>query len=253
METNPIGHNNPPTDAEILKTTLADKHSKLFSRANDLISAADRIPATIADADTAGKISDYIKQLTGSKKNLEAERVNEKEPYLTLGRVVDGYFKQTTDALDGAAMKAKRPLDSWLKLKAEEERRARVEEARLLREKQEQEERDAKMLQDAKLKPEADKMLDQAIITEQVAIKAEAAVQAKPAELAHSRGTSGALASLRTRWVGELVDVGAIDLEKLRHHLNPDALQKAINSYVSAGGRELSGVNIYEKSETVVR
>ncbi len=49
------------------------------------------------------------------------------------------------------------------------------------------------------------------------------------------------------------MDVETLDLEILRHHLNPDALQKALNSYVTAGGRLLRGAKIYEKSETVVR
>ena len=42
-----IGHNNPPTDAEILKSTLAESNVDLINRAAELIAAADRAPAKI--------------------------------------------------------------------------------------------------------------------------------------------------------------------------------------------------------------
>ena len=39
-----IGHNLPPTDAEILKDTLADKNKDILDRAQELIDAAERAP-----------------------------------------------------------------------------------------------------------------------------------------------------------------------------------------------------------------
>ncbi len=248
-----IGDNLPPNSAEALQTTLAEKHYKILEGAANLVNAASRIPQVIEDDETAGKAGDYIKMVTGSMKNLEAERVNEKEPYLSLGRVVDGFFKKRIDELTGAKMTASRPLDTYLKKKAAEEQRKRMEEAAELRRQQEEQEKAAKMLADAQMQPQADKMLDQAVITEQVAKKAEASAVAKPADMAQSRGSSGSLASLRTVWVGELTDTLTLDLEKLRHHINPADLQKAVNSFVRAGGRELAGAKIFEKSETVVR
>lgn len=247
------GDNNPPSDMEILQAALTEKHGKVLDGAAKLIEAASRIPEEIADEDTAGKASDFIKLVTGCRKNVETIRVSEKEPYLKMGRLVDGFFKVKTDALDGATARAKRPLDNWLRKKAAEEQQRRNEEAAALRRKSEEEAAAAALLEKAKLQPEAESMLDQAQITAAVADKADKAAEAKPADMAKSRGDSGALASLRTVWVGELADAGILDLEKLRHHLNPDALQKAINSYVRAGGRELKGANIFEKSETVVR
>lgn len=245
--------NNPPTDGEIMQAQLNTKHEKLLTGAGKLLDAAERLPAIITDDETAGKASEYIKLVTGCVKNLEAERVSEKEPYLTLGRLVDGFFKKTTDALAGAKTKAQRPLDMYLKEKAMAEQRRRMAEAAELQRKAEEDAKAARMLEAAKLKPEAEKMADQAIITAQQANKAVASAMEKPADMAQSRSSSGALATLRTRWVGVLEDAGALDLEKLRHHISPEALQKAINSYVAAGGRELAGAHIFEKSETVVR
>lgn len=249
---NPIGHNNPPTDAEALQQKLRDDHDKPLGRAQELVEATARLPE-ITDQESAGKVSDFIKQVTGCRKNLEAIRVNEKEPYLTLGRVVDGFFKTVTDSLDVAKAKAERPLGVFLKQQADAERRRREEEARIAREKAEEDALAAAALQRANQTDSAAVMLDQAVANEAVAEKLEHAAEAKPAELAKSRGTSGALASLRTVWAGELVDVNALDLEVLRHHIAPADLQKAVNSYVRAGGRVLAGAKIFEKSEAVVR
>lgn len=248
-----LGHNNPPNDAEILQQTLRENNEAQLKRAQDLIEAGAKLPAEITDEETAGKAAHYIKQVMASVKQLEAVRVNEKEPYLTLGRVVDGFFKNVTDPLAAAKNKAQRPLDSYLKQKADAERREREEAARQLRLKAEEEAMTAAALERAKQTEAAADMMTQASISEMGADRMDTLAQAKPADLARSRSESGALASLRTVWVGEVEDLAAIDLEILRHHLPPDAVQKAVNSYVRAGGRMLRGAKIFEKSEAVVR
>ncbi len=253
MQTNPIGHNNPPSDAETLQWKLRDDHHIQLTNAQKLVEAAGRMPTEITDEETAGKATDFIKMVTGSRKAIEALRVNEKEPYLTLGRVVDGFFKVVTDSLDGAKNKAQRPLDNYLKEQADIERRKRIEEAAELRRKAEEEAMTAAAMEKAKQTDAAADMLSQASISELGANRLDKIAEAKPADLAKSRGVSGALASLRTWWVGEIVDIDRLHLDTLRHHINPDALQKAVNSYVAAGGRILAGAKIFEKSETVVR
>lgn len=248
-----IGDNLPPNDAEVLQSTLLEKHAPVFTGADKLIAAADRIPMLIEDDETAGRASDFMKMVNSCRKNIETIRVGEKEPYLTLGRVVDGFFRKTTDRLDTAFTRAKNPLDTYLKKKAAEEQRRRNEEAAALRAKADEEARAAKMLEDAKMRPEAEKMVDQAIITEQAANAVAESANARPAEMAKSRGITGAMASLRTRWVGEIECIELINLNALAPYIHPDAVQKAINLYVAAGGRELKGAKIYEKSDTVVR
>ena len=248
-----MGDNLPPNDAELLPQTLSEQYALMLGGAQRLVEAADRLPETIADEETAGKMADYIKKVSNSRKNLEGTRVAEKEPYLTLGRVVDGFFKKVTDELDGAKNKAQKRLDAWMKLKMEAERRRRIEEAAALQRQAEAEAAAAKALEDAKMAPQADKMLAQAQVTEAAAIKVEESVNERPAHMAQSRGDSGATASLRTRWIGEIDSVSALDLEKLRPFLNPESLQKAINLFVAAGGRELKGAVIYERSDVVVR
>lgn len=251
--TSPIGHNNPPNDAEVLKDTLLSTHAKLLLNTDKLIESAGRVPEKCEDDEVAGKIGDLIKLLTGNRKNLEATRVAEKEPYLSLGRVVDGFFKTYLDKLDTAKAKAQKPLDAYLKAKADEERRRRIEESERLRKEAEEKAAAAAVLEQADMKPAAETTFADAQQAEQQAQQMQVSAQVKPAELAQSRGQMGSMASLRTRWVGEIVDRNALDLEALRPHISAEALQKAVNSFVAAGGRELRGASIFEKSEAVVR
>jgi hypothetical protein len=73
------------------------------------------------------------------------------------------------------------------------------------------------------------------------------------AELSRSRGDYGSVASLRTYWDFADLERAALDLETLRSHLPQDALEKAVRSYVKAGGRELRGVRIFENTQAAVR
>lgn len=85
--------------------------------------------------------------------------------------------------------------------------------------------------------------------------KAERAADASQASLSGSRGDLGGQSSLRTRWVGELVDRDKLDLKKLRPFLSDEHLQVAINKYVTVhkGSQPLAGAKIYEDDSTTVR
>ena len=124
-----IGHNNPPTDAEILKSKLEESNADIISRAQELIAAAERVPAVIDNDDDEQKLTAFLGSITKCEKAFEGKRVAEKEPYLTLGRVVDGFFKTKMDALDKARRKVKPALDARLLWKREEQRRIEREEA----------------------------------------------------------------------------------------------------------------------------
>ena len=85
------------------------------------------------------------------------------------------------------------------------------------------------------------------------AVYASAAAAAKPAELSRTRGDLGAVASLRTEWVSEVEDRAVLDLEPLRHHFTPDALDKALRAAVKAGARDIKGARIYQRQVAAVR
>lgn len=248
-----IGHNNPPSDAEILAKRLSETHAAHLKKADELVAAADRVPGNCDTEEMAGKITDLIKMLTASQKNIEAIRVQEKEPYLTLGRQVDGFFKVPYERQEKAKIKAQQPLTDYLKRQAEAERQRRDEEAKRLRAEAEEKLRLAAEAETANMPKAAETGFIEAQVTNQQAQAVQASVAAKPAELARTRTVSGGHASLRTVWVGNMTDRAALDLEQLRQHLSADAIQTAINSFVRAGGRELRGAHIREESTAAVR
>lgn len=254
-----LGDNKPPADllvGDSLRDKLRDENYELIQRRDQLLDASTRIPP-ITDDDVAGKVSDYIKQLSALVKASETNRTGAKEPYLEGGRNVDGFFKAITDPVEKVKTDTQRKLTTYLREKEEAARRARQEEERLAREAAEAARKEAERLAaDA-----ADAAgLDSAIGAEKAAeaaqadlVKAERASDVKPAELSRTRGEYGSMSSLRTQWVFDEVNRDEIDLETLRFHLPSDGIEKAIRSFIKAGGRELKGTRIFETTAAVVR
>lgn len=171
---------------------------------------------------------------------------------MAAARTVDGFFRGITDPLDQLKTRVSRRLTAYLTAKATRERQAREEEARKLREEAERQAAAAAVVEDAA--PEAAAVvMEQAIATEAQAEQAARAAQAKPAELSRTRGEVGSVASLRTRWVGEVTDRATLDLEALRPYLPLAALQTALNGAIKAGAREIRGATIYQESSAAVR
>lgn len=252
-----IGGNNPPSPIEALRAELAENSGKLIARRDELLSGVERAPAEIADEEICGKVADLVKMIMACHKASEAARVAAKEPYLEAGRAVDGFYRAITDPLEKARKTLDQRLTAYQRRKAEEERRRREEEAARQRAEAEAARRAA---EEAEAKARDERDLADAITAEEIARQAVAdaamaqrAAEAKPAELSRSRGDYGAVASLRTRWVGEIADRDALDLDALRPHLPIDGLERAVNAFVRAGGRELRGAKIYEVSTTAVR
>lgn len=254
-----LRHNNPPPDLLVGKTLhekLQDEHGELIHRRDDLLAAAARVP-TIDTDDTAGKVSDFIKQLTALAKAAEAKRTDAKEPYLEGGRNIDGFFKAITDPVGKAKQSVERRLTDYLRDKEARARREREEQERIARQEAER----ARAEAEAKVKAlTSDNDLIAAIDAEKVAqtasadlVKAEQAADVTPAELSRTRGEYGSVSSLRTQWVFDEIDRTTIDLEALRPYLPTDALEKAVRAFIKAGGRELRGTTILETTSAVVR
>lgn len=157
---------------------------------------------------------------------------------------------------------------------AEAEAAAAEERAKLAEiERQEEDVRAAKRQKDAerKLANEAEERAVAARKAERVATRSDkdlaAAAQqetrseariervdsAKPADYARQRGDYGALGTLAEHWDFTGLDRDAIDLEALRPHLPEDAMEKAVRSFIRAGGRELRGVTIFLNEKAQVR
>lgn len=248
---------NEPSDvAEMLRQNLAEKYLPLLSRRDELLDACNRVPGTIEDDDTAGKVADFIKQMTGAHKTAETARVGEKEPHLEAGRTVDGWFKAITDPLATAKKGIEARLTTYQRIKADAERRAREETERQTRETarlaaEEAAKREAAMQTDA----DVDVAIAAADAAERASfdeLTAKRAVDANAADLSRTRGTFGAVASLRTFWDFRDLDRDKIDLELLRHHLPTDAIEKAVRSFIKAGNRSIRGADIFENTSTRV-
>lgn len=248
--------NNPPADADPLRERLAADHEPILSRADELLAAFQRVPAEI-DADTAGKASDYVKMVAASIKDLDRIRVSEKEPYLAGGRTVDGFFKAPVDKLEKVKREVEARLQKHLRAVAEAERRRREEAERLAREEADRKRREAEA---AAAEIATAKQLDDAVAKEEAARQADAdaaraaqQADAKPADLARTRSDYGSLATLRTSWAFKDLDRATLDLDALRQHLPADGLEKAVRSFIKAGGRQLRGCTIFEAETAVVR
>lgn len=249
-----IGHNQPPSDAELLQDKLAASNAQRIERYNQLMDAVDRAPKECADEETAGKLADMTKLLTACAKDFETSRVGEKEPYLTLSRMVDGFFRRYTDALEAAKKKLNTPLSNFMvekerKQRAEaaaEEKRKRDEADRLAREAAEQEA--------AKMPELAAETMSQAVAADKAADKLEKKAEAPAADLSRTRGNFGSVASLRKKWVAENINFQTIDLEALREHIPRDAIEKAANAWARRNqSNTLKGALVHEVHDAAVR
>lgn len=247
-----IGHNNPPSEAEMLQAQLAQRQAVILSNTGSLLESVSRAPQACDSDETAEKITTLIKLITTNAKALEGARIAEKAPFLSSERVIDNFFKSHADKLDAAKKKITLPLNGWLQKKADEERRAREAAAKTAQEQAARELAAAVTLDQSGMSQFSDSAMAQAAITEQNANKLALSATAKPAALASVRSIGGT-ASLRTEWKSEITDRATLDLEALRQHIPAAALQQAVDSYVRAGGRVLAGAIIKEVSSAVVR
>ena len=107
MDTNApeIGHNEAP-DGDSITLRLTEKHADLIKRRDELLAGAARAPAVIPDEETAGKMADFVqKQIDTFLKRAKVVHTDEKEPYLSGGRSVDGFWHGLIDSLDAAKVK----------------------------------------------------------------------------------------------------------------------------------------------------
>lgn len=249
-----IGHNIGTVPApEVIAEFLAESYQGDVQRANDLTEAFARVPDKIEDEEMNKRAADFAKKIAAHVKVLKGDHSNEKAPYLNGGRAVDGFFKGLIDTLEQCKAKVETRQTQFARAKADAERRRREEEARLAREQAEREAQEALDRAAAMPAKQADAALSDAIEAQTHAETLAGAAQANAAELSRTRTDNGVVSSLKTQWKGELTDRASLDLDKLRPYLPLDAIDKAINAFVRAGGRELSGANIFEDMKVVNR
>lgn len=157
-----FGHNNPPPD---LLGRLCEDHADLLKRRDELLGGIGRAPKEIEDEDTAGRMADFVqKQIDPFLKRAKDVHQAEKEPFLSGGRTVDGFWHTLIDDIEKGKAALNVVRKAYADKKAAEERRRREEEARkaaevarLAREKAAEEERKriAAEMEAARLRDEA--------------------------------------------------------------------------------------------------
>lgn len=246
-----IGHNSPPL-SELLREEIAP----LAKRKDDLLAACERVPETIRDEITSGRVADLIKLMIKCRQQAKKDHTARKEPFLENGRLVDSAYKAITDPLDRAKVLVENKLTLYQRQVAEDERRAREAEARRQAEEAKRQAMEAEAAA-AKLETEAD--LDAAITAEELARQAAAdaalaqrATTVKAAELSRTRGEFGSTASLTTFWDFKDLHPPSVDLEALRPFLDGEAVQRAVRAFIRSGGRQLVGCTIYQNTKSRV-
>lgn len=231
-----IGHNNPPSDAEILSARLAEEFTFQGDRVKALAAAVTRAPAEINDADTADKVAQLAAQIKAACTKIEESRVAVKAPYLAAERTVDGFFKKLTAPLDGATSKLMARINAYQKRLA-----------------------DAAMA-DARRKAEEDARATAAKAAEEAAEKGEAApppstkkeIEATAANIAKDaaklRTDTGTLISMRTTHEVQITRPELVPEKYWTRNFD----SKAILADLKAG-RKIPGAALIENNTSTLR
>lgn len=253
MEQHAPKDHNLPDPIEALRLELAQDHAALVSRKQALLDGAAKTPEAIADDETAAKVSDFVKQISGAMKQSESARTEAKRPYDDMGSAVQGFFKGISTPLEDAKKGLLKKLTAFQEKKADEERKQRERDAAEARRIAEEVARQA---QEAITNVESEDDLEAAIEAEQAArkaaddlAKANKAATGSDADMTKARGDYGSVASIRVTWKYELVDLSLVP----RSWLTLD--EKKVGSAIKGqdGVRNIPGLRIYPDKQTVVR
>ncbi len=133
--TNPhavIGHNIPPTTAEI----LADRHAELLGEIKPLAERAASLPKKVTDDIVLGRLGAVVVEAKKLLKKVEGKRTEEVEPHLTGQRETNGFFNVYKEQLKGIFEPLEQIATDYQNAKAAEAQRKLAEQARKAREEQ---------------------------------------------------------------------------------------------------------------------
>lgn len=234
-----IGHNNPPSEIEILQERLhaygyEDEVSDLEKR---------EIPFEIKTDEEASKLSDFIAAVKIKASDVSDAHKKEKQPFWDAGKAADNWKNKLTARLDSVVNVASAPLLAWNKKKAEAERQRQLEIARKAQEEADRLAAEAAEHAKAGIEDTAEELQAAAIQADQKAdmiIHSSMNVKAK---------TGGAFSSssIKKTWVGKIESLAALDLEALRPYFAEEDLQKALSRAVRDGKRDIRGAIIFEE------
>lgn len=266
----------PPTDnLRPLITTdeLVIEHARFEAAVAEIERAVPDIPDRIDDDVTSGEWQDVVSRITVIVKQIEANREAVKSPYLTAGRVVDGFFKGFEKRCLEVNEKVRAPIASYLRRKADEERQrreaeaaaARAESIRLQREAEEARQREETAKRQATQERHAQAAREAEAGAEEAQERAayfERASHEKSADLSRTRSRAGSLASLDDHWDFEVADYAKLKGSALWPYVTNAAKEAAIKAYMKANApgdvnhgpwQPLDGVRFFKTSKLKVR
>lgn len=125
-----IGGNDPPTDAQLLALKLEQDHAELIAACAAVEIAAMALPEAPATDEECAAITELVAKAKAAVKKAEKTHTAEKEPFLSQGRVVDGFFKGLWTPLEATIKANEARINAYMRAKAEKERQERLAAAR---------------------------------------------------------------------------------------------------------------------------
>ncbi len=245
------GHNNPPepTITERINETYAGE----FAKVEPLAARANALPASIETDDEVGATGDVVTAASSLKREIDAIRKREKAPIIAAGKELDAVFNSPIDRLSRIADTLTQRVTVYNRAKAARERRQREEEERKAREAAEAARLDAAFEAESGDIKAAEQHFKHADLAEQHA--EEAAQPVRAADLTRVRSEGGTTVSTKTEVKARVIDWDAIDLNKLRHFLKREDVEKALRAFTRINKKSvpIAGVEFYDEETAQFR
>lgn len=117
--------NMPPPNVDPLLERLTESYAALVERTEDLVAATDRVPRELDDDSLSLATAFVAKQLKPHLREINGARTSEKEPFLSGGRTVDGFFSALAARMVNAITMVEASINGRLIVLAAEERARR--------------------------------------------------------------------------------------------------------------------------------
>lgn len=284
------GHNEAPDYAQTITAALDRDYEELVIGAQGLLAEAATLPKEIPDGDesTLNNFTTLIKRMRDTTARIISYHTSEKEPHLRAGQAVDQFFfrlheklaRRNTKDKPGASDILQARVGDFLRRKeaaerAERERLAKIEADRLrkLREEQEAAEQAAREAElrasrarkdETEARANAEKARQDQIAAERAVQAAQQAQQAddaridalaKPADLARTRTTGGAVATLKQEPFVAIDDVTLLNKDMLWPFLKDEHILMALKAWAKTKSHKtpMPGATIEMRNVGVVR
>jgi 23S rRNA pseudoU1915 N3-methylase RlmH len=222
----PAGHNRPPPYDTEAHADLAARTDKFMAACNDVRAAGE-----VSSEETAQMLSDLIAGLRGLKKQVEAQKKQDKAPHDEAGKAVLAAFTPLEERLERATKAMLALMQAWMDKKraeAEAEKARKAAEAEAAR----------KAAEEAAAKAAATGDLDAEIEAEKLAADAAKAEKQAAKDVKVSVGSAtGAGRTISSRKVrtAEITNPRALFLRYVDHPKVLEVLQSLANADVRAG------------------